>query len=1689
MNQPILSTEITGITEGNTTTSSSNAAVAPVITITNAATSSSSSYNDDIPIRRTSVLETVYEELQEKAAISSLASTMVPIPMDNNLPSPSFVSSSSSPLPVTTPLRIYDNFIPVVPRTTNIPSSPSSINKPNSNNFNPSMDKSTVVSLDDNDGNLIIHIGDTFLSTRYPTLQYVVEDIQGIGSFGTVVKARIHLVPNISNDSKEISKLPSEEEEEEHLPSYLYPGSLVAVKIVRNHPVYRSQASLEIHLLTLLSKTTGNTLSSTTDNNDHPASPMGSNIVRLYDHYTAAGGHLCIVFEYLPTTIFDLLQKSGFIGLSLRFIKVILIQLLITVHKLHVQGLIHSDIKPENIMLNGNNIQKLLTVPESFQPVAKDTSTSSSSATTVPSTLPVSSASPPPVQLLSSGPAQLYHKYITSLPSEVYTAPTAVVVKLIDFGSAGYEHTNCYHYVQSRFYRAPEVMFGCTYDGSADIWSIGCVIAELFFGLPLFPGCDELDCVRRIFTLLGWAPEYMIIGGSQAHRFFTEDTPGTLTTDSSMVSSPTGTTIITDPIIQDVVQAVSATIESSVKDKDKTENVYGRPRHGAFAEPSLDDLDLVPLDDGNETNITKTTTTINTLASKETTTVENSLLLKNFPSFSTTVSCRSKLSIPSRTLRFVQPHRFAQLTGKSIGVPKYYYASNCLEQLVIEYDDRQGFIPNLYSNQQTIILQQIQEYRQQLENGVSSGTSTSSRKDNGTNTKHKFTPSTPVDNTKNGSQNYSKQVTLPYNLDTNEIQERKLFADLLHSLLSIDPRVRPTAAQALNHPFFHSEKEISKLYLSKNTLTALGQEDEQYIKPRRQKTIDINTQAYNHACVRSGIGIHHLRQSTVTTNERSVAFVPSSPPVSTVYRSPEYVSTSVVPISNEYSHPSLNDTSSNMSTNGFWWLSPEQQQHIYHSMPWLFPSFNSSNSNNEIPTYYDPNNSTNVYSHMNHNYYGTMNTQSSNESILSVPGYTLSHSQSHHPQQQRGHSYSMSAINSNYSPVLHGRGRNVNTNININKNNNYYSYTNNPSPDYTVLPPPPNSTNNDNRSRGTSNISDYYLPFSPSNNPNNSISEATGGYYYGEGLRMSTDIKEGYISLGRSISGEVLLSSSSSTSIPIHGANYPTSVPAPAPPPPSNISSVRNSPYPSYSLPSQQTYQQQQQQQRSRAPSTYSIGYTNDSPSMYPPPLPSNSSPYSVNGGYSPLPLLPSNDQPYGSYHQSPPLHLPPSVASIARGSPSASFSLDSPAIFMPALSLPASNENTVYSTNNSGRSSNANGYTYAASANNNINNSNGRYRSGSGGNGSTYRHRSGSGRSTEGPSSPLTNNTNNNYGFFPVNGMNHRSSFHSSRNNNPSSYSTTSRSSFSSVNGNPINFNSTTTNINTGTNGNYSNSNSNSSSSTTSTNTNNNVSTYYGGRTITPEPHNATTSNDSWLSPSTTHRTSLSYGNPTNNNDDPVGSYNSGTVTTAMNPSIMGITANDNTSVIENSPLSRKWSIDSRPRAWSTSNSTNGGNASTNGMHTTGNNGASINNLPSSPPQHHPQIFHQKAYHPNGLPIHNHTRHIYQNITGNNSNKNYYYNIQNIRNQISKNHPNNHQHHHHHHSPPHTIRSPSFHSSSLVPENNINSNTNGNLPSSPPSTNTVPPYVYGGANVTMGSANIPPARKSSQSLPLNLYK
>uniref|UniRef100_A0A7N8YMG7 mitogen-activated protein kinase n=1 Tax=Mastacembelus armatus TaxID=205130 RepID=A0A7N8YMG7_9TELE len=77
-------------------------------------------------------------------------------------------------------------------------------------------------------------------------------------------------------------------------------------------------------------------------------------------------------------------------------------------------------------------------------------------------------------------------------------------LKILDFGLARHTDDEMTGYVATRWYRAPEIMLNWMhYNMTVDIWSVGCIMAELLTGRTLFPGTDHIDQLKLIMMLVG----------------------------------------------------------------------------------------------------------------------------------------------------------------------------------------------------------------------------------------------------------------------------------------------------------------------------------------------------------------------------------------------------------------------------------------------------------------------------------------------------------------------------------------------------------------------------------------------------------------------------------------------------------------------------------------------------------------------------------------------------------------------------------------------------------------------------------------------------------------------------------------------------------------------------------------------------------------------------------------------------------------------------------------------------------------------------------------------------------------------------------------------------------------------------------------------------------------------------------
>lgn len=91
---------------------------------------------------------------------------------------------------------------------------------------------------------------------------------------------------------------------------------------------------------------------------------------------------------------------------------------------------------------------------------------------------------------------------------------------MIDFGSSCFQDETIYTYIQSRYYRAPEITLGVPYSHYIDTWSTGCILAELYTGVPVFPGENEFEQMKYMIDTLGMPPRIMMQRGSRRSVFF-----------------------------------------------------------------------------------------------------------------------------------------------------------------------------------------------------------------------------------------------------------------------------------------------------------------------------------------------------------------------------------------------------------------------------------------------------------------------------------------------------------------------------------------------------------------------------------------------------------------------------------------------------------------------------------------------------------------------------------------------------------------------------------------------------------------------------------------------------------------------------------------------------------------------------------------------------------------------------------------------------------------------------------------------------------------------------------------------------------------------------------------------------------------------------------------------------------------
>ncbi|KAL7714858.1 Serine/threonine protein kinase ppk15 [Entamoeba marina] len=207
----------------------------------------------------------------------------------------------------------------------------------------------------------------------------------------------------------------------------------VAIKVLKSMENHLRQGLLEVSALHIINKY---------------FDVRKSHIEEMFDSFLF-NQHLCIVTELLNKNLYEYCKERIEVGLRLEHIINFSKQLMEGIKICSSAGIIHGDIKPENILLTNDGR-----------------------------------------------------------------------IKIIDFGSASFENYTLYSNLQSRNYRAPEITFGMPYNSSVDLWSVGCVIFELFTGIPLFHSRNDYELVERYTNVLKNPQQHILKRGNRSHKYF-----------------------------------------------------------------------------------------------------------------------------------------------------------------------------------------------------------------------------------------------------------------------------------------------------------------------------------------------------------------------------------------------------------------------------------------------------------------------------------------------------------------------------------------------------------------------------------------------------------------------------------------------------------------------------------------------------------------------------------------------------------------------------------------------------------------------------------------------------------------------------------------------------------------------------------------------------------------------------------------------------------------------------------------------------------------------------------------------------------------------------------------------------------------------------------------------------------------
>lgn len=177
-------------------------------------------------------------------------------------------------------------------------------------------------------------------------------------------------------------------------------------------------------------------------------------MLKYFDYY----GHTCLLFELLGLSVFDFMKMNNYRPYPMDQARYIAYQLCYAVKFMHDNKLTHTDLKPENILFVNSDYE----------------------------------------HVDQGGDRKKRYKKVKNSQ-----------VRLIDLGSATFDNEHHSLIVSTRHYRAPEVILELGWEQPCDVWSIGCIMYELYTGRTLFQTHENREHLAMMERILGTLPYRM----------------------------------------------------------------------------------------------------------------------------------------------------------------------------------------------------------------------------------------------------------------------------------------------------------------------------------------------------------------------------------------------------------------------------------------------------------------------------------------------------------------------------------------------------------------------------------------------------------------------------------------------------------------------------------------------------------------------------------------------------------------------------------------------------------------------------------------------------------------------------------------------------------------------------------------------------------------------------------------------------------------------------------------------------------------------------------------------------------------------------------------------------------------------------------------------------------------------------